>query len=200
MGTSEQLVPGVVYDRLKRGEVGVFPAKNGYMLAGLGTPDLYRGTCDRIRRLKQKRVCRPLARVSTKENLLQQVTHCSPASTALVTDTLHLPIIWSLTTSDFPETCHTIPEVGITAARNPWETAVTTGLAALLVASSANLSGQPTPWDINSIASDILGSADFVFDVGDLPRQPDYAVIHLPDLTVYRDSPVVTTLNEHTQA
>jgi len=197
MTSGEQIITGQVLDRINEGKVGIFPAKNGYMLVGSGTQEHYEKTSARIREIKQKNVSKPLARVVTQATLLDVVERGEPKSLTLVEKTLHVPVIWLVESGQYPELCHDSRKLGVTVARNEWETAVVEELDIPLIASSANTTGNPTPCDVARIDPRVRELANFIVDIGPLPERPDLAVVRLPDFEVFRESPflpdIITT-------
>jgi L-threonylcarbamoyladenylate synthase len=176
-------------DAIGEGRIGIFPAKNGYMLVGSGAQDYYAQTCEHVRTLKNKKLAKPLARVATAEMVLGMVERHAPASFTLVERCIDEPILWSVVTTDYLEPSHAIPEVSFAPARNPHELKVVCALDAPIIASSANISGHPTPYRVEDISPQLLGNVDFVHDIGPLCPESDYGVVRLPDLFVHRTSP-----------
>ena len=180
--------------QMREGAVGVMPAKNGYMLVGSGAQNRYQETSRRIRLLKGKRAAAPLARVALPDEVIAAARRAVPQRAALVEMYALQPIIWAIPSEEFPEEAHNQPEFGITAARATWERGIVTALGGMLIASSANHTGHPTPRRIEDVDPCICAKADFVVDKGTQPPESDYGVVRLADLTIIRNSIILTEI------
>lgn len=158
---------------LKAGGVGVYPAKNGYMLIGSAQDRLR--VSQRIRNLKRKSNQNPLAIVSSVEDVLTKI---KALSCDFIVEFAHRDIIW----------CGPDKESeGITSAKSKYEKNLL-AVHGSFVASSANLSGQKTPFSVKDLSATLIAELDFIADFGAVQPRADYGIFDLNENVVLRSN------------
>lgn len=162
---------------LIKGKLGIFPSKNGYMIIALGKQE----SPQKIRILKEKKIVRPLVKVILHEGFDKEVKNYYSRIPAEKKN-----FIESFKYSDIIFVSIKKKVGGFTFAINPYERLLLNVLKKPIYASSANISGEKTPFSIQNISTKIRRNVDFIFDAGNLPQRRDFAVINLDDMTWIR--------------
>lgn len=170
---------------IKSDGIAIFPVKNGYMLVGLP------GMADKIRKIKKKQNRKCLVHVFNKIPSLKQhidISKISQENFKFLHSTYHLPcinIIPSISYSEYHDSGETLGVYFV--GSNIYESILSNLIDEPLIATSANISGEKTPYKLEDISKDIIDQIDFVFDAGNLPEIEDFCVYNFENKTFYRD-------------
>jgi L-threonylcarbamoyladenylate synthase len=163
-----------ISQKIEKGQIGIFPSKNGYMLIGKNQPEI----ATKIRETKEKTNIKPLVEV------LLDLKFDKPFYKfykKLPKQKKQLVKYFKGSEIVFANKDH-----GYTFARNPYEKILLAFLKKPFYASSANITGKGTSWKIENISKKLKKRVDFIFDVGQLPKQKDFTVLELKKLKLYR--------------
>lgn len=168
-----------------RGKVGLFPSKNGYMIIGR----VNESTVRRIGEVKRKTIAKPLVRVMrdsvSDSDFIKAYQKLSSQKKQLLDTFKNCQMIFAF--GDMG---------GFVFSTNPYERILLQRFKLSFYASSANISGEPTPFDVSCIDKDIKDSVDFILDVGPLDKTPDYSVFDVINLRVLREGKFVNLITE----
>ena len=153
-------------DMLRRGELVVFPTETVY---GLGGNGLSSTAISRIYQAKGRPSDNPvILHVAGKEDVLPLVTDISPLAERLMDAFWPGPLTILFPRSEKVPDCATggLPTVAIRCPDNAIALCLIRAAGVPIAAPSANISGRPSPTDVNGVLHDLQGRVAAVVDGG----------------------------------
>jgi L-threonylcarbamoyladenylate synthase len=167
-----------VAETLRAGGVAILPTDTVY---GLCCATSRRDAFERLYEIKERPADKAMAVIVSSWHALEGMAHFESWQKALFDDVLPgaLTFVVRATEQALP---HLVSERGTIAFRVPDSKPILAVAAALsepIVATSANVSGQPAPASIDEIDPRIVTAADVVVDAGTCPRGVASTVVDL---------------------
>lgn len=188
---SDNLEQSIKYaaDVLRNGGVVVYPAKNGYMI---GVNPFDEWALGKVYKMKKRPVDQYLACVVSDVEMAEKYTSLSAQEKLITHDLMPGPILLvgnrKPTSPGLPDT---LSREGFTftIARSKIARMLLEQMRQPIVATSCNIHGHPASLCVDEIDLHILNFTDVIFNVGEMPYQPDYSVFRFvkEDLVVKRE-------------
>lgn len=185
MGLTKDLNRAV--DAIRSGGTVIYPTETCYGLGGDATdPDV----ADRIYELKDRPQDKPLTCVVSDLEMAERYGHLDDRERRLVRELMPGPVTLVVDRKDSypaetnPDLAFRVPDSEV-AQELPRRSGVP------VIATSANISGQPSSYTVGDIDPGLRDGVDAIIDAGRLEQRPGSTIVDLRDgITIYREGPV----------
>lgn len=185
MGIDTQIEAAV--DALDDGGTVIYPTETCY---GIGCDATAVDAVEEIYALKQRPRSKPLTCVVDSLEMAERYGELTERDRRLVRELMPGPVTLVVDRADaLPEVVN--PDLAFRIPDSEIAHRLTADLGAPVIATSANISGQPSSYAIEEIDERLRDGVDAVIDAGRLADRPSSTIVDLRDgTTIYREGPV----------
>jgi len=173
--TMDQIAPAMSV--IRQGGIVVYPTETFYGLGG--HPELA-GAIEKIYRIKRRDLRKPLSLIAADVRAVRRsVASWPPAAERLASAFWPGPLTLVLPASPIfpPALLGQSEKIGLRISSHPVSQLLAAGVGGVLIATSANLSGQPPCRRLEDLEIDVISQVDAIIDGGDTAGQAPSTVV-----------------------
>jgi len=172
---------------IKQGGLVIYPTETCY---GLAANALDPKAVERVYKVKNRPYSKPLSIAVSDLEMAKKYAHFNPEAEKLAKKLLPGPLTIALPKKPVIPNIVNPNRIAIRIPDNPIAILLIKKAGVPITATSANKTGDPPPYNINDAINSLVGSVDFVIDIGQLPKVQPSTIVDFTE----KPCPVITRI------